>query len=65
MGRRLIEDNRAQVSAELIIVMAATLAIALLFLGNLNKTVTGASEAMTTKSQAVVDQIGAIPTPSV
>ena len=52
--------NRGQVSAELIIVIAALLAVALVFISSLNNTVKDASKKMGEKSKDVLGEIDQI-----
>ena len=53
-------DNRAQVSAELIIVIAALLAVAMVFVQSLSSTVEQASKRMNHTAKSVLDKIDAI-----
>ena len=57
MGRELLEDESGQVSAELIIVMAAILAVAMIFVKSLSDTVTKANNEMGNKSADVLKKI--------
>ena len=59
MGR-LIDDDRGQVSAELIVVIAALLAVAMFFVSSLNDTVTQAGDKMQDKTGDVLKQIDGI-----
>lgn len=56
----MLEDDSGQVSAEMIIVMAALLAVAMIFVTNLGKTVEDASTKMKTKSGDVLKEIDKI-----
>lgn len=62
MGRKLFEDNKGQVSAELIIVIAALLAVAMIFVNNLSTTVEKASTQMEAKSDKIIEKIETMPT---
>jgi len=57
MRRGIIEDNRGQVSAELIVVIAALLAVAMIFVTSLTETVTEAKNQMATETGEVLDAI--------
>ncbi|MCK4328102.1 MAG: hypothetical protein KAW41_06605 [Candidatus Diapherotrites archaeon] len=57
MGRGILEDNRGQVSAELIVIIAALMAMALFFVGNLQQTVKNSSETMNAKTSEVLKKI--------
>ncbi len=57
MGRKLLSDEHGQVSAELIIVIAALLAVAMIFVSNLTTTVHSASNEMGNKSVEVLEKI--------
>lgn len=60
MGRGLFDDERGQVSAELIIVIAALLAVAMIFVTSLTSTVDKASDEMAKKSDSVIKKISEI-----
>lgn len=53
-------DSRAQISAELIIVMAAVLAVALILVKNLGSTAQSASSKMSNKSDDLLREIEGI-----
>lgn len=53
-------DNRAQISVEMIIVMAAMIALGLFLLTNLNNTATKAGDTLTKKSTELLNQINRI-----
>ena len=54
---RLAREETGQVSAELIIVIAAVLAIAILLVKSLTETATEARDEMDAKSKEVMDKI--------
>jgi uncharacterized protein (UPF0333 family) len=56
----IIMDNRAQISVEMIIVMAAMIALGLFLLTNLNNTATKAGDTLTKKSTELLNQINRI-----
>ncbi len=66
-GNGFWNDTTGQVSAELIIVIAALLAVAAVMVGQLNNTAKNGATKLNSASNKVVDDIGAIvtPTPSV
>jgi uncharacterized protein (UPF0333 family) len=53
-------DNRAQISAEYLVVMAAILAVALILVLALKSTATGAKSKLASKSTTAVSEIGKI-----
>ena len=58
----MVMDNRGQISAELIIVIAAMLAVAILLVSQLTTTTKGASESLSKKSEDLLKQIDQIGT---
>lgn len=57
MRRGILEDNTGQVSAELIVVIAALLAVAMIFVSSLMDTVTDARGQMDEETKEVLDAI--------
>jgi len=53
-------DNRAQISAELLIIMAAVIAIALILLKSLMSTASSGAEKLNKSSSAMMDEIDGI-----
>jgi undecaprenyl pyrophosphate phosphatase UppP len=53
----LREDCKAQISAELIIIMAAVLAVAMIFVTNMTSTAKDSTELMNKKAKTVLDKI--------
>lgn len=53
-------DNRAQISAELIIIMAAILAVAIVLVTNLKNTAGDASKKLSSKSDELLSKIDKI-----
>ena len=60
MRRGVLEDDRGQVSAELIVVIAALLAAAMFFVSSLNDTVGKAGEKMADNTAGVLEKIDEI-----
>jgi len=50
-------DNKAQISAELIIIMAAVLAVAILLINNMQSTAKQASSKLSNKTSDLLDMI--------
>jgi hypothetical protein len=59
-GLALLREERGQVSAELIIVMAAVLAVALVLVSSLQDTSKEGAEQVSKKTKKVIEEIGRI-----
>lgn len=56
----LLKDNKAQISAEIIIIMAALLAVALIFISSLKSTSKAADTKLEKTSKEAIKEVGKI-----